>query len=31
MKPIAALIASLMLATLAMQPVLAEEAHHPDQ
>jgi hypothetical protein len=26
-----ALFATLMLSTLAMQPVLAEEAHHPDQ
>jgi len=26
-----ALIASLMVSTLAMQPVLADEAHHPDQ
>ena len=25
------LIASLMLSTLVMQPVLADESHHPDQ
>ncbi len=25
------LLAALMLSALAMQPVLAEDAHHPDQ
>jgi hypothetical protein len=31
MKRTTALIATLMLTATAMQPVLAEDAHHPDQ